>query len=149
MIQRVLLTQVWRPNPVMWPFSWNLLAVLSLESYRFSVCLEIKFGGSRICMCHLGGANRDHKYRKWPNKRTGRLLNFRGLSERGVYSHNCNKLKETNTVWIRQKYQESWKKNGISTPSIDMSWPSRNPCHPFNTQQRCQNPRSGLLCCHH
>ena len=87
-------SQVWRPNPVMWPFSWNFLAVLSLESHRFSVCLEIKSEVSRICMCHLGGANRDHMYRKWPNKRPGRLFYFGGLSERGVYSRNCNKLKK-------------------------------------------------------
>ena len=48
----------------------------------------------------------------------GGLFNFRGLSggvlidkrrlkERGVYSHNCNKLKKTNTVCFRQKNQES------------------------------------------
>ena len=52
------------------------------------------------------------------NARGEGLFNFRGLSggvlidkrrlkERGVYSHNCNKLKKTNTVCFLQKYQES------------------------------------------
>ena len=46
-------------------------------------------------------------YRKWRNKRPGRLFNVKSpsggvqsigsmrLKERGVYSHNCNKLNES------------------------------------------------------
>ena len=37
-----------------------------------------------------------------------------------------------------------FENSGISTPSIYTSRPSRDPNLSFNSQHRCQNPRSGL-----
>ena len=55
-------------------------------------------------------------------------LGLKGLKERGVYSHNCNKLNKTNM--LSAKISKEFKNSGISAPSI------------------IDNPLVGLLCCH-
>ena len=75
------------------------------------------------------------------------LFNIRGpcrrpLKERGVYSHNCNKLNKNNMTSAKIPNQRVIN-SGISASSVDMS---RNPYDSFKSQNRCQNPRSGLLC---
>ena len=87
-----------------------------------------------------------HNYRKVP-KHLGRLLNFRGpcrrpLKGKGVYSHNCNKLNKNNMTSAKIS-NERVINSGISALSVDTS---RNPYGSFKSQNRCQNPRSGLLC---
>ena len=53
------------------------------------------------------------------------------LKERGVYSHNCNKLNKS--YMLLAKISREFKNSQISRPEI-------------KSQHRCQNPRSGLLC---
>ena len=85
-------------------------------------------------------------YRKRPNKRPGRLLNFFGskwgrlihtrrLKEKGVYTHNSNKLNKTNM--LSAKISREFKNSGISTSSKfvnnnNTSGPSRDPYCSFN-----------------
>ena len=75
-----------------------------------------------------------HRYRKGPNRHPGYLFNFRvrgwliprrRVKERGVPSHNCNKLTKTNV--LLQKISREFKKSRISTPSwkTDMFRPSK------------------------
>ena len=72
------------------------------------------------------------------------FLKLRLLKERGVYSHNCNKLNKPNM--LSAQTSREFKNDGISTPSINTS---RDPYRSFKSHQRLnQNPRSGLLCCH-
>ena len=95
-------------------------------------------------------------YRKWPNKWNARgvylilgILAFnrwRRLKERGVHSHNCNKLNETNM--LSAKISREFNNSGISTPSIDTSRRSRDRFRSFKSQHRCQNPHTLLLCYH-
>ena len=66
--------------------------------------------------------------------------------ERGVDSHDFNKLNKTNM--LSAKISREYKNSGISTPSVDMSRPSRDPYRFFKSQHQCQNFLSGLLCCH-
>ena len=68
------------------------------------------------------------------------------LKEKGVYSHYCNKLIKTNM--LSAKTSRELKNSGICDPSISTSRPSRDPNRSFKSRHRCQNPRSGLLCCH-
>ena len=72
------------------------------------------------------------------------LIDRRRLEERGVHSHNCNKLNKTNM--LSAKISREFNNSGISTPSVDTSRRSRDPYRSFKSQHRCQNPRSGLLC---
>jgi len=69
----------------------------------------------------------------------------RRLKETDVYCYNCNKLTKTKNV-LSAKILRKFKNSGISTPSIDTPWPSRDPYRSFKSQHRCKNPRSGLLC---
>ena len=55
-------------------------------------------------------------------------MDRRRLKERGVYSHNCNKLNKTNM--LSAEISKEFKNSGIPTPSI------------------IDNPLVGLLCCH-
>ena len=66
--------------------------------------------------------------------------------ERGVNSHDFNKLNKTNM--LSAKISKEYKNSGISTPSVNISRPSRDPYHSFKSQHQCQNLLSGLLCCH-
>ena len=53
-----------------------------------------------------------------------RFIDRRRLKERGLYSHNCNKLNKTNM--LSAKISREFKNSGISIPSIDTSGPSRD-----------------------
>ena len=86
------------------------------------------------------------------------LFNFRGpsggvrdkrrLKERGVYSHNCNKLNKTNM--LSAKILREFQNSGISTPSIDTSQGRLEIQIALSNPNidGCQNPRLGSLCCH-
>ena len=74
-------------------------------------------------------------------------MDKRRLKERGVYSRGFNKLNKTNMLSV--KISREFENSRIFTPSIDTSRPSRDPYRPFIFQHRCQNARSGSLCCHH
>ena len=47
------------------------------------------------------------------------LIHGRRLKERGVHSHNCNKLNETNM--LSAKISREFNNSGIFTPSVDTS----------------------------
>ena len=46
------------------------------------------------------------------------------------------------------KMSREFKESRMSTPSIDTSRSSTDPYLSFKYQHQCQNPCSGLLCCH-
>ena len=52
--------------------------------------------------------------------------------ERGVNSHDFNKLNKTNM--LSAKISREYKNSGISTPSVDLSRPSRDPYRSFKSQ---------------
>ena len=80
--------------------------------------------------------------RKWPNETSGAASINLGVQmearvqsikkERGVYSHDFNKLNKTNM--LSAKISREYKNGGISTPSVDMSRPSRDPYRSFKSQ---------------
>ena len=77
----------------------------------------------------------------------GHLIDRRRLKERGVYCHNGDKLNQTNK--LSAKILSEFKNSRIFTPSIiDMSWQFRDISLSLKSQCLCQNPCSGLLCCH-
>ena len=57
--------------------------------------------------------------------------------ERGVNSHDFNKLNKTNM--LSAKISREYKNSGISTPSVDMSRRSRDPYRSFKSQHLCRN----------
>ena len=94
--------------------------------------------------------------RKWPNGTSGAASINLGVQmearvqsmkkERGINSHDFNKLNKTNM--LSAKISKEYKNSRISTPSVDMSRPSRDPYRSFKSQHQCQNFLSGFLCCH-
>ena len=87
------------------------------------------------------------KYRNDLMKRPKRLCNFRSPSRDCLIDSRrlfIAVTSSTKRICFRQKIPREFKNSGISTPSIDTSRSSGD----FKSQHRCQNPRSGLLCCH-
>ena len=65
----------------------------------------------------------------------------RRLKEKGVCSHNGNKLNET--TMLSAKISRELINSILSSPSIGTSWPSKYRYRSFKSQCPCQNPRSG------
>ena len=98
-------------------------------------------------------------YRKWPtcNKRPGASISFKGskkgrlidrtrLKDRGVYSQNCKKHSRSNK--LLEKISRELKI--VEYPLHQLLRLGRQEIHIAlsQSQHRCQNPRSGIMCYH-